>query len=317
MQKILNLPVKLKDSNVNLLPTPTIEQNIEESKAANEKILQLRDVVKIYKTAAGGFTAINDISLDIYRGEFLGIIGKSGAGKTTLLNMISGVSEISSGEVLYYSNNNYNQMDKTQVISIHTLDENELATWRGLNLGIVYQSFELMPQINLVKNIMLPQDFSGLYQSRTSVDRALELLDIVDLSEHAYKLPAHISGGQKQRVAIARALVNDPPVIIADEPTGNLDTVTAETIFNIFIKLVQEGKTIIMVTHDSNSASRFSRVVYISDGEVIQVKGNGGFDWEVKGRMPSDANSDRNGNEPRSPRISTTGIDLEDKSLKR
>ncbi len=149
------------------------------------------------------------------------------------------------------------------------MNENELAVWRGNNLGIVYQSFELMPQLNLVKNIMLPQDFLGTYRPRISQEHALELLDRVELAEHAYKLPAHTSGGQKQRIAIARALVNDPPVIIADEPTGNLDTVTAETIFRIFEALVEQGKTIILVTHDNSLAARFSRRVYISDGEVV------------------------------------------------
>jgi ABC-type lipoprotein export system ATPase subunit len=149
------------------------------------------------------------------------------------------------------------------------MGEDDLAAWRGRNIGIVYQSFELMPQLNLLKNIMLPQDFAGTYRPKISPEQAMELLGIVELSEHAIKLPAQISGGQKQRVAIARALVNDPPVILADEPTGNLDTVTAETIFQIFEKLVANGKTIIMVTHDRNLAARFSRQVYISDGELV------------------------------------------------
>lgn len=145
------------------------------------------------------------------------------------------------------------------------MDEDELAVWRGENLGIVYQSFEPLPMLDLVNNIMLPQDFTGQYQPGISKERALELLEIVEIREHAYKLPAHISGSQKQRVAIARALVNNPPLIVADEPTGNLDTATAETIFQIFEKLVAQGKTIIMVTHDNNLASRFSRRLQISD----------------------------------------------------
>ena len=229
-----------------------------------DPIFQLLDVKKLYRTGAGDFCALNGITLDIHKGEFVGIVGKSGAGKTTLLNVISGVSEITSGEVLYQNNSNHTENGSQ--ISVHLLNEDELAVWRGLNLGIVYQSFELLPQINLVKNIMLPQDFSGLYQSNISMKRALELLEIIELSEHAYELPAHISGGQKQRIAIARALVNDPSVIIADEPTGNLDTVTAETIFQIFEKLVKQGKTIIMVTHDHTLSSRFSQLLYISDG---------------------------------------------------
>jgi ABC-type lipoprotein export system ATPase subunit len=250
-------------------------------KPSSEPIIQLRNLVKVYETGAGGFTAINGISLDIHRGEFLGIIGKSGAGKTTLLNLISGVSEITSGEVIYHApvnpsaRGNGNRRQQT-TISVGDLNENKLAVWRGNNMGIVYQSFELMPQLNLVKNIMLPQDFLGTYRPRISQEHALELLDRVELIEHAYKLPAHTSGGQKQRIAIARALVNDPPVIIADEPTGNLDTVTTETIFRIFEALAEQGKTIILVTHDNSLASRFSRRVYLSDGEVV-----GGYDQTI------------------------------------
>jgi ABC-type lipoprotein export system ATPase subunit len=241
----------------------------------SEPIIRLRNLVKVYQTGAGGFTAIKGINLDIHQGEFLGIIGKSGAGKTTLLNLISGVSELTSGEVLFYSRvdsdalGNGNRAGPRKAVSVDSMSENELAVWRGNNLGIVYQSFELMPQLNLVQNIMLPQDFLGTYRPRLSHDRALELLERVELAEHAYKLPAHTSGGQKQRIAIARALVNDPPVIIADEPTGNLDTVTSETIFRIFESLVEQGKTIILVTHDSSLAERFSRRVYISDGVVV------------------------------------------------
>ncbi len=141
-----------------------------------------------------------------------------------------------------------------------------MAVWRGQNLGIVYQSFELLPSLDLVNNIMIPQDFAGLYQKPLTRERAMELLDIVELTEHAYKLPAHISGGQKQRVAIARALVNDPQLIVADEPTGSLDSVTADTILRIFEKLVDQGKTIVMVTHDSGLAPRFTQLERISDG---------------------------------------------------
>jgi len=229
-------------------------------------IIQLRNVIKTYDTGDGPFTALNDITIDVFEGELLGITGKSGAGKTTLLNMISGVSKITSGEVLF-SRNGFDFQPK----SIHSMSEDNLAVWRGRNLGIVYQSFELMPTLNLIENVMLPQDFSGDYHPVVSKERAIELLELVNIAEHAYKIPAHISGGQKQRVAIARALVNDPPLIIADEPTGNLDTVTAETIFEIFEKLVAEGKTIVMVTHDESLATRFSRRLSISDGKLIDL----------------------------------------------
>ncbi len=235
-------------------------------------IIQMREVVKAYATGEGPFLALKDVSLKIKPGEFLGITGKSGAGKTTLLNMVSGVSDLTSGEVLFYGGTNGSA---TEPIPIHTLDEDKLALWRGENLGIIYQSFELMPSLNLVDNVMLPPDFLGGYHPTGSKAKALELLELVDILEHAYKIPAHISGGQKQRVAIARALINDPPLIIADEPTGNLDSVTAETIFQIFEKLIDQGKTIVMVTHDESLAPRFSRRLHIVDGVVSHPSKNG------------------------------------------
>ncbi|MBE2222151.1 MAG: ATP-binding cassette domain-containing protein [Anaerolineae bacterium] len=234
-----------------------------------ETIFQVQNVVKIYKTGAGGFTALKGVSFDVQKGEFLGIIGKSGAGKTTLLNMLSGVSQITSGKVLFTPQTQNKKNGDSKLLSIGEMSQDELSVWRGHNMGIVYQSFELLPQLNLVDNIMLPQEFAGKYQAGVSRERALALLDIVELSEHANKLPAHISGGQKQRVAIARALVNDPSVIVADEPTGSLDTVTANVIFDIFAKLVDQGKTVIMVTHDMDLAERFSRTLLISDGELV------------------------------------------------
>lgn len=235
-------------------------------------IIQLQDVVKIYTTGGVPFVALNKVNIDIRQGEFLGITGKSGAGKTTLLNMISGVSELTSGKILFHRVGNELPSPSTQ---IHTLDQDQLARWRGENLGIIYQSFELMPTLNLVENVMLPPDFLGTYKPLSSSKRALELLELVDIAEHAYKIPAHISGGQKQRVAIARALVNDPRLIIADEPTGNLDSVTAETIFQIFEKLVEQGKTVVMVTHDESYAPRFSRHLQIVDGVVSSPEANG------------------------------------------
>ena len=249
---------------------PVKQEKISQTDSAEpDLIIRLQNVGKVYKTGSGDFTALKDISLDIEAGEFLGIIGKSGAGKTTLLNMIAGVSEITSGEVWFYPQDGEKGNGRVSPILLNNLKEDELAAWRGQNMGVVYQSFELLPQLDLVTNIMLPQDFAGLYRAKISRERAMELLEIVELTEHAYKLPAHISGGQKQRVAIARALVNDPAIIIADEPTGSLDTVTAETIFQIFEKLVAQGKTIIMVTHDSDLANRFSQVVRIADGELV------------------------------------------------
>ncbi len=228
-------------------------------------IIHMRDVVKAYITGEGPFLALKDVNIDIQAGEFLGITGKSGAGKTTLLNMISGISELTSGEVIFHGAGNESP---TSAVQIHKMNEDELAQWRGENVGIIYQSFELMPTLNLVENVMLPPDFLGSYRPVISKERALELLELVDIVEHAYKIPAHISGGQKQRVAIARAMVNDPALIIADEPTGNLDSITTETIFQIFEMLVNQGKTIVMVTHDVSLAPRFSRRLHIMDGVV-------------------------------------------------
>jgi putative ABC transport system ATP-binding protein len=229
-------------------------------------LIELRQVVKVYHTAAGEFTALKGITAQIYPAEFVGVIGKSGAGKTTLLNMITGVDQITTGEVVFNANGD-------APVSVHTLSENVLALWRGRNLGIIHQSFQLLPQLTLVENIILPQDFCGNYRPKGSKKRALELLEMVDLTEHAYKLPAYISGGQKQRVAIARALVNDPPVIVADEPTGSLDTLTAASIFEIFESLVKQGRTIVMVTHDNNLAPRFSYRLHIADGSIIEESG--------------------------------------------
>ena len=248
-------------------PTSYAETDIGTSKSL---IFRLQDVVKEYTTGAGDFSALKNINLDIYSGEFIGVIGKSGAGKTTLLNMITGVSEITSGQVNFYDSNPRADGASTLGISVHDMTEDQMALWRGRNLGIVYQSFELMPTLDLIDNIMLPQDFTGSFRTSISQERAFELLEMVELADHAYKLPSAISGGQKQRVAIARVLVNDPPVIVADEPTGSLDSQTAETIFRIFERLIDQGKTIFMVTHDNNLAPRFSRHIQIADGEFIK-----------------------------------------------
>jgi putative ABC transport system ATP-binding protein len=223
---------------------------------SGEPLIRLGNVTKVFKTKAGDFKALKGIHLEVQSGEFLGIIGKSGAGKTTLVNVVTGVDHLTAGEVWVNG------------VAVHNLGENELALWRGHNLGIIYQSFYLMPTLSLLDNVMLPMDFCGLYQRRESIERAMQLLQEVELEEHAYKLPSAISGGQQQRVAIARALANDPPLIIADEPTGRLDSVTAEVIFRIFSRLIQEGKTILMVTHDQSLAQRVSRVVRIADGAV-------------------------------------------------
>ena len=226
-----------------------------------QPLIRLREIVKAYNTAAGEFLALKGIDLDVYPGEFLGIIGKSGAGKTTLINMLTGVDHLTHGEVW---------MDG---LPIHELDENRLAYWRGKNIGIIYQSFYLMPTLSLLQNVTLPMDVCGLYRAGQSEQRALELLRMVELEEHAHKHPAAISGGQQQRVAIARALANDPQIIVADEPTGRLDSVTAETIFQIFTHLIDQGKTILMVTHDQGLSQRMSRTLLLMDGQIEDLSG--------------------------------------------
>jgi len=233
------------------------------SQASTQPLIDLRGVVKTYSTAAGDFTALKGIDLQVGAGEFLGIVGKSGAGKSTLLNMITGVDHLTQGEVI---------VDNGKPVSIHALQEDDIALWRGRTMGVVFQSFQLLPMLTLVENITLPMDLCGTFNLKLSRQRALELLRLVEIEEHADKLPAFISGGQQQRVAIARALANDPPILIADEPTGSLDSVTAEHIFDVFEHLVtDQGKTIVMVTHDESLSPRFSRTLRITDGELETV----------------------------------------------
>jgi putative ABC transport system ATP-binding protein len=219
-------------------------------------VIMLRGVEKEYCTPGGSFRALKGIDLDVYPGEFFGVIGKSGAGKTTLINMISGIDSVTEGEL------------RVAGVDIRHMDENSLALWRGRSMGVIYQSFQLMPTLSLLDNVLLPIDFCGHYHPLESVRRALFLLEEVGLSEHVHKLPSAISGGQQQRVAIARALANDPPVLVADEPTGRLDSVTAGVIFDIFQDLTRQGKTIVMVTHDYALARRMTRVVELVDGQI-------------------------------------------------
>ena len=228
-----------------------------ESADPKQPLIHLHAVEKSYRTAVGDYPALQNIDLEINAGEFVSVIGKSGSGKTTLINMITGIDRPTSGEVWVNGT------------PVHTLRENRMARWRGKNLGIVFQFFQLLPIISVIENVMLPMDFCNSYPMRQRQARALHLLDLVGLADHAYKLPTALSGGQQQRVAIARALANDPPILIADEPTGNLDSKTAESVFTLFNQLISQGKTIIIVTHDSGLAKRTNRTALIADGEIV------------------------------------------------
>ena len=223
----------------------------------HDHLIELRGVVKEYETAAGPFAALKGIDLSIDAGELVGVVGKSGSGKTTLVNMIAGIDRPTRGEI-YIGDT-----------VVHRLRENEMAIWRGRNVGIVFQFFELLPSLSILDNVMLPMDFSGRLGGREQRERARRLLAAVDVAEHADKLPAAISGGQQQRVAIARALANDPPIIVADEPTGNLDSKTADTVFDLFGRLATEGKTIVLVSHDPDLVSRVTRTITLLDGSIV------------------------------------------------
>jgi ABC-type lipoprotein export system ATPase subunit len=239
------------------LPFTKSNEAQETSSVNGHSIIDLRDVNKSYKTAVGDYPALKSIDLQINAGEFVSIIGKSGSGKSTLLNMITGIDRPTNGAVFVNGT------------AVHAMGENKMARWRGNNLGIVFQFFQLLPIISVIENIMLPMDFCRTYPMNERRGRAMQLLELVELADHAHKLPTALSGGQQQRVAIARALANDPPIIIADEPTGNLDSKTAESVFALFNDLVAQGKTIIIVTHDSGLAKRTHRTALIADGEIV------------------------------------------------
>jgi putative ABC transport system ATP-binding protein len=220
-------------------------------------MVQLANVNKIYERAGVQQPALRGIDLAIRRGEFVAIVGKSGSGKSTLMNMITGIDQPSAGAVWVNDT------------PIHQLDENQLARWRGETLGIIFQFFQLLPTLTVLENVLLPMDFLPDYDATLAEERARQLLALVEMSDHADKLPTALSGGQQQRVAIARALANDPPLLIADEPTGNLDSKTAARIFHLFEVLVDLGKTIVMVTHDSDLAQRAQRAVTLADGAIV------------------------------------------------
>lgn len=228
-----------------------------ENTSSPEPLIRMQAITKVFKSGAGEFKALDDINLDFYRGEFIGIVGKSGSGKSTLANMITGIDHPTSGNILIDGK------------IINQMNESDMSVWRGHNLGIVFQFYQLLPMLTLLENVLLPMDFCNYQDPAEREVRARDLLGMVGLNDLADKLPAMTSGGQQQTAAIARALANDPPILIADEPTGNLDSRTAESVFELFTHLVDKGKTIIMVTHDPSLARRTSRSIKIHDGRVV------------------------------------------------
>ncbi|NIW92780.1 MAG: ATP-binding cassette domain-containing protein [Phycisphaerae bacterium] len=233
----------------------------------NGHIVQVKDVVKSFPLGDTEITILKSISFEVKTGEFVSIVGPSGNGKSTLLNMITGIDRPSDGEVIVTDR------------PVHKMSENSLAAWRGEYVGIIFQFFQMLPALSLLQNIILPMDFAKKYTPKERKERAMHLLEIVGLADQAHKLPGMVSGGQQQRAAIARALANDPPLLVADEPTGNLDSRTAGDVFDLFNSLVEQGKTMLMVTHDKELARRVPRVIEITDGKITRDEFVGGVRW--------------------------------------
>jgi len=221
--------------------------------------IQLVDVTKAFATPSGEFHALADVSLSIGEGRMAALVGKSGSGKSTLLNMITGIDRPSRGSVWVGG------------APVHAMSEGKLALWRGRNVGVVFQFFQLLPTLTVLENVILPMDFAGRYPSRERKRRALGLLERIGIADQADKLPLSLSGGQQQRAAIARGLANDPQLLVADEPTGNLDSHTADEIFRLFSALARDGKTVLVVTHEREVARHFEDTITIADGRIVEV----------------------------------------------
>ena len=242
-------------------PTSSQVEAVENPKP-NGRLVHLRNVVKTYQGSAGTFTALKGIDLQVESGAFVSIIGKSGSGKSTLINVVTGIDRPTSGEVI---------VDRVQ---IHSLNEEQIAIWRGRSIGVIFQFFQLLPTLTAVENILLAMDYGGQYPAAERPERAMYLLELVGMAEQAHRLPNSLSGGQQQCVAIARALANNPVLLTADEPTGNLDSKSAEMVFHLFENLAQAGKTILMVTHDNELAGRAQRTIRLADGRIVDEFSN-------------------------------------------
>lgn len=233
----------------------------------SDPIIEIRDVIKSFPVGNSTITILKGISFQVKAGEFVSIVGPSGNGKSTLLNMITGIDRPTSGEIIVTGK------------PVHKMSEDQLAGWRGVNVGIIFQFFQMLPALNLLQNVILPMDLANKFPARERRERAMALLERVGLADQAEKLPGQVSGGQQQRAAIARALANDPPLLIADEPTGNLDSHNSQDVFELFHSVVGGGKTMLMVTHDKELATRVPRVVEILDGRITRDEFVGKPSW--------------------------------------
>jgi len=234
-----------------------VKVKVDAFSVETKHLIELRGVVKAYNVAGGSFLALKSIDMQADAGEFVAVVGKSGSGKSTLINMITGIDTPTSGEVLVVS------------AAVHKMDQEQLAVWRGRNVGIVFQFFQLLPTLTVAENIILPMDFCNTFPVSERRGRAISLLEKVGIVEQADKLPSDLSGGQQQRAAIARALANDPPLIVADEPTGNLDSATSDAVMQLFANLASEGKTVLMVTHERDLTQYFTRSIALADGMIV------------------------------------------------
>lgn len=232
--------------------------------------IELCGVVKQYAVGEGVFTALNAVHIQVRPGEFIGVVGKSGSGKSTLINMITGIDNPTAGDIRILGTN------------IQALSEAKMATWRGRHIGLIFQFFQLLPTLTVLENVMMPMAFCQVYRRQERSQRALALLERLGVADQAGKRPLMLSGGQQQRVAIARALANDPPLLVADEPTGNLDEKTGDSVFAFFHELVTAGKTILMVTHDKELAANIPRVIELVDGKIVRDTRQKNRTWQAE-----------------------------------